>query len=39
MPPKISAAMAKGFTLYMLKAILNGQGSEIVELATTNLLR
>jgi len=39
MPPKISAAMAKGFTLYMLKAILNGQGSEIVELATTNILR
>jgi pyruvate dehydrogenase (quinone) len=39
MPPKITAAMAKGFTLYMLKAILNGQGSEIVELATTNILR
>jgi pyruvate dehydrogenase (quinone) len=39
MPPKISAAMAKGFTLYMLKAILNGQGSEIVELATTNIFR
>src|ERR1700683_1333266 len=39
MPPKITAAMAKGFPLYMLKAILNGQGSEIVELATTNLLR
>ena len=39
MPPKITAAMAKGFTLYMLKAILNGQGSEIVELAKTNILR
>jgi pyruvate dehydrogenase (quinone) len=38
-PPKITANMAKGFTLYMLKAILNGQGSEIVELARTNLLR
>ena len=39
MPPKITAAMAKGFTLYMLKAILNGQGSEIVELAKTNIFR
>ena len=39
MPPKITAAMAKGFTLYMLKAILNGKGSEIVELAKSNLLR
>lgn len=39
MPPKITAAMAKGFTLYMLKAILNGRGSEIVELAKTNILR
>jgi pyruvate dehydrogenase (quinone) len=38
-PPKITATMAKGFTLYMLKAILNGQASEIVELAKTNLLR
>jgi pyruvate dehydrogenase (quinone) len=39
MPPKITAAMAEGFTLYMLKAILSGQGSEIVELAKTNILR
>jgi thiamine pyrophosphate-dependent acetolactate synthase large subunit-like protein len=39
MPPAITASMAKGFTLYMLKAILSGQGSEIVELAETNLLR
>jgi pyruvate dehydrogenase (quinone) len=39
MPPKITVAMAKGFTLYMLKAILNGQGSEIVELAKANILR
>jgi L-lactate dehydrogenase complex protein LldE len=29
----------KGFTLYMMKAILNGPGSEIVELAKTNILR
>jgi pyruvate dehydrogenase (quinone) len=38
-PPKMTANMAKGFTLYMLKAILNGRGSEIVELTKTNLLR
>lgn len=39
MPPKIDAEMAKGFTLYMLKAVLNGRGNEIVELARANLLR
>ncbi|NYH23911.1 ubiquinone-dependent pyruvate dehydrogenase [Paraburkholderia bryophila] len=37
MPPKIQWAQAKGFSLYMLKAVLNGRGDEIVELATTNL--
>jgi len=39
MPPTITAATAKGFTLYVLKAILNGQGSEMVESAMTNILR
>lgn len=39
MPPKITAAMAKGFTLYMVKAVLNGRGDELVELAQANLLR
>jgi pyruvate dehydrogenase (quinone) len=39
MPPKVTAEMAKGFTLYMLKAILNGRGDEVVELARTNLRR
>jgi len=37
MPPKIQLAQAKGFSLFMLKAILNGRGDEIVELAETNL--
>ncbi|NYH13617.1 ubiquinone-dependent pyruvate dehydrogenase [Paraburkholderia bryophila] len=37
MPPKIQWAQAKGFSLYMLKAVLNGRGDEIIELATTNL--
>jgi len=39
MPPKVTTEMAKGFTLYMLKAVLNGRGDEIVELARSNLLR
>jgi pyruvate dehydrogenase (quinone) len=39
MPPAITAEMAKGFTLYMMKAILSGRGDEIVELARTNLRR
>ena len=39
MPPRITAEMAKGFTLYMLKAVLSGRGDEIVELARTNLRR
>jgi pyruvate dehydrogenase (quinone) len=39
MPPKITAEMAKGFTLYMLKAVMNGRGDEIVELARSNLRR
>jgi pyruvate dehydrogenase (quinone) len=39
MPPKITGEMAKGFTLYMLKAVLNGRADEIVELARTNLYR
>src|SRR5467141_728624 len=39
MPPKVTAEMAKGFTLYMLKAVLNGRADEIVELARSNLRR
>ena len=39
MPPKVTTEMAKGFTLYMLKAVLNGRGDEVVELAKANLLR
>src|SRR5258707_12430251 len=39
MPPKVTAEMAKGFTLYMVKALLNGRADEIVELARSNLRR
>ena len=38
-PPKVTVEMAKGFTLYMLKAVLSGRGDEIIELARTNLRR
>jgi pyruvate dehydrogenase (quinone) len=36
MPPKVEFEHAKGFSLYMLRAILSGRGDEIVELARTN---
>jgi pyruvate dehydrogenase (quinone) len=39
MPPAITAEMAKGFSLYMVKAILNGRADEIIDLARTNLWR
>ena len=38
-PPSIKLAEIKGFTLYMIKAVLNGRGDEIVDLAKTNLFR
>ena len=37
MPPAIEFSQAKGFSLYMLRAILSGRGDEILELAETNL--
>ncbi|SMF68348.1 hypothetical protein SAMN06295900_11570 [Trinickia caryophylli] len=37
MPPKLEFAHAKGFSLYMLRAVLNGRGDELVELMKTNL--
>jgi pyruvate dehydrogenase (quinone) len=39
MPPTITLEQAKGFSLYMLKAVMNGRGDEITDLATTNLRR
>ncbi|KAE8761485.1 ubiquinone-dependent pyruvate dehydrogenase [Paraburkholderia madseniana] len=35
MPPKITVDQAKGFSVWMMKAVLNAQASEIVELART----
>ncbi|MBV8568364.1 MAG: ubiquinone-dependent pyruvate dehydrogenase [Methylobacteriaceae bacterium] len=39
MPPSITVEMAKGFTLYMVKAIMNGRTDELIDLAKTNLWR
>jgi pyruvate dehydrogenase (quinone) len=39
MPPKITLEMAKGFTLYMVKAVMNGRANEVLDLAVTNLWR
>jgi pyruvate dehydrogenase (quinone) len=37
MPPTVTLEQIKGFTLYMIKAVLNGKGDEVVDLAKTNL--
>src|SRR5215467_9104911 len=39
MPPSITLEMAKGFTLYMAKAVLSGRGDEVIDLARTNVWR
>jgi pyruvate dehydrogenase (quinone) len=39
MPPSITLEMAKGFTLYIVRAIISGRGNEIIDLARTNLWR
>lgn len=38
-PPQIKLEQAKGFSLYMLRAIISGRGDEVVELAKTNWFR
>lgn len=39
MPPAISASLALGFSLYMIKAVLSGRGDEVIDLVKTNLFR
>jgi pyruvate dehydrogenase (quinone) len=39
MPPTIKLDQAIGFNLWALKAVLSGRGSELVDLAETNLFR
>ena len=36
-PPGITVEMAKGFTLYMVKAVMNGRGDDLIDLAKANL--
>jgi pyruvate dehydrogenase (quinone) len=38
-PPAISVEQAKGFTLYAIRTILDGRGSELLDLVTTNVAR
>ena len=39
MPPSVTIEMAKGLSLYMVKAIIGGRTDEIIDLARTNLWR
>ena len=39
MPPKTRLTQGLGFGLYALKAVLNGQGDEVIDLARSNLFR
>ena len=39
MPPAITMEMAKGFTLFMVRAVMSGRGDSLIELARTNLWR
>jgi pyruvate dehydrogenase (quinone) len=39
MPPTITVDQVKGFSLFMIKAVLDGRGDEIIDLARVNLRR
>lgn len=39
MPPTITAAQMKGFTVWALKTVLSGRGDELLDLADTNVWR
>ena len=39
MPPTIKMNQAVGFNLWALKAVLNGRGDEVIDLAVSNLIR
>jgi pyruvate dehydrogenase (quinone) len=38
MPPTIAAEQVKGFSLWVLRAVMSGRGDEVLDLAKTNLL-
>jgi pyruvate dehydrogenase (quinone) len=37
LPPTIKLDQVKGFSLFMMKAVINGRGSEVIDLLKTNL--
>ena len=39
LPPSLKLEEVRGMTLYMVKAVLNGRGDEVLDLARTNLFR
>jgi pyruvate dehydrogenase (quinone) len=39
MPPKMTLEQAAGFSLFMLKAVMDGRGRELIDIARTNLRR
>jgi pyruvate dehydrogenase (quinone) len=39
MPPTITLEQVEGFSLWALRAVINGRGDEVIEVAKTNLLR
>jgi pyruvate dehydrogenase (quinone) len=39
MPPSLELNQMMGFSLYMIKAVLNGRGDELIDLVKTNLFR
>jgi pyruvate dehydrogenase (quinone) len=39
MPPTIQLDQAVGFSLYMIRAVLNGRSDEVLDLARSNLFR
>ena len=38
MPPSITPEEVRGFGLWLLRAVMNGRGDEVIDLAKTNLL-
>ncbi len=39
MPPQTELSQVAGFSLWLMKAVMNGRGDEVIDLARTNLLR
>ncbi|MBS1996906.1 MAG: ubiquinone-dependent pyruvate dehydrogenase [Cyanobacteria bacterium SZAS LIN-2] len=39
MPPSLQLQQVIGFNMYLMKAVLNGRGDEIIDLAKTNIFR